>query len=49
MGSGSRFKVYFHSGFGLGIHFGNFPFACTISVQLFWMNVTVGFGRAYDS
>ena len=48
MGSGSRFKFGLLRGFGLGLHIDDFPFQVTISANLLFWFVSVGFGKAYD-
>lgn len=48
MGSGNRFTCGLNEGCGLGIYVARFPFTVTISINLLFWFVSLGFGRGYD-
>lgn len=48
MGSGDRFSYGVLNGFGLGFGIERFPFALTITANVLFWYVSLGFGKAYD-
>lgn len=49
MGSGNRFKFGRLEGFGIGLYVSRFPFALTLTVNLFFWYVSLGLGKPYDA
>lgn len=48
MGSGEKFTYGWTGSFGLGFGIARFPFAVTITANVLFWYVSIGFGKGYD-